>query len=214
MHILSPATHSCPSWISGGSVCVWGGGGEGGVHILSPATHSCPSWISGGSVCVGGCGGVFVCVCGGGGGANDLWNDFMINWKLCDGAGIRTCDLWIYSQTHYRVRYVARLQRMWKCCDWLGIFTTVNTVQIMSSRPVFWIWAWSDGKGRNFSGKYKRGLDKRGKLLFFFFIFKKETIFICFRVCFPAHEAPSEIEVYPNINNLLSFCSHHENMPL
>ena len=36
---------------------------------------------------------------------------------------------------------------------------------------------------------------------------------MCFRVCFPAREAPSEIEVYPKRNNLLSFCSYHENMP-
>ena len=52
----------------------------------------------------------------------------------------------------------------------------------MSSRPVLWIWAWSDGKGWDFSGRYKRGLDKRGRL--FLFLRRRQSLCV-FVFAFP-----------------------------
>ena len=100
---------------------------------------------------------------------------------------------WNYRQTHYRVRYVARHQETRKSCDWFESYDQVNTVHIMPSRPVFWVRALSDGEGRDFSGRYKKWLDKRGKLSSI--LLRRQSL--CFRECFPAHEVPSENVVYP-----------------
>ena len=48
---------------------------------------------------------------------------------------------------------------------------------------------------------------------YFLFLRRRQSLCV-FVFAFSAHEAPFEIEVYPKRNNLLSFCSHHENMPI
>ena len=135
------------------------------MHILSTVTDRCPSWISG----------------------RGRMTVEMISWsmKVLWPSWYSNLRPWIYNQTQYRQYrrgYAAWHQETRKSCDW---FWNLRPSQLCSYHVeafffffffFFLISRRSDVEARDFSGRYKRGLDKRVKLSC---IFAEEIIIVC-----------------------------------